>query len=52
MKRKNKSSGPRNAAAQRRIEDAYDWKMLKAMRARPLRFRKLEEFLKHSSKVT
>jgi hypothetical protein len=34
-----------------RVEDAEDLKMLRTMRKRPLRFRKLEDFLKHSAGV-
>ena len=34
-----------------RVEDAEDLKMLRAMRKRPLRFRKLEDFLKDSAGV-
>jgi PHD/YefM family antitoxin component YafN of YafNO toxin-antitoxin module len=34
-----------------RAEDAEDLKMLRAMRRRPLKFRKLEEFLKDSAGV-
>jgi hypothetical protein len=34
-----------------RLEDSEDLKMLKAMRKRPLKFRKLEDFLKKSSSV-
>ena len=34
-----------------RVEDADDLKMLRAMRKRPLRFRKLEDFLKGSAGV-
>jgi PHD/YefM family antitoxin component YafN of YafNO toxin-antitoxin module len=34
-----------------RVEDAEDLKMLKAMRKKPLKFRKLEEFLKESASV-
>ncbi len=34
-----------------RVEDAEDLKTLRAMRKRPLRFRKLEEFLKDSAGV-
>ena len=34
-----------------RVEDAEDLKTLRAMRKRPLRFRKLEEFLKDSAVV-
>lgn len=34
-----------------RLEDAEDLKMLREMRKRPLKFRKLEEFLKEYDKV-
>ena len=34
-----------------RVEDAEDLKILKAMRKRPLKFRKLEDFLKASAGV-
>jgi prevent-host-death family protein len=34
-----------------RVEDAEDLKTLRAMRKRPLRFRRLEDFLKDSSGV-
>jgi PHD/YefM family antitoxin component YafN of YafNO toxin-antitoxin module len=34
-----------------RVEDAEDLKTLKAMRKRPLSFRKLEDFLKDSASV-
>jgi prevent-host-death family protein len=34
-----------------RVEDAEDLKTLTAMRKRPLRFRRLEDFLKDSSGV-
>ena len=34
-----------------RVEDAEDLKALKAMRKRPLKFRKLEDFLKASAGV-
>ena len=34
-----------------RLEDAEDLRMLNAMRKRPLKFRKLEDFLKESSSV-
>lgn len=34
-----------------RVEDAEDLKTLRAMRKRPLRFRRLENFLKDSSGV-
>ena len=34
-----------------RLEDAEDLRMLNAMRNRPLKFRKLEDFLKESSSV-
>ncbi|HEY7559757.1 MAG TPA: type II toxin-antitoxin system prevent-host-death family antitoxin [Candidatus Binatia bacterium] len=34
-----------------RAEDAEDLKMLRTMRKRPLRFRKLEDFLKDSAGV-
>jgi prevent-host-death family protein len=34
-----------------RVEDAEDLKALRAMRKRPLRFRKLEDFLKDSANV-
>ena len=34
-----------------RVEDAEDRKTLRAMRKRPLRFRKLEDFLKDSAGV-
>ena len=34
-----------------RVEDAEDLKVLKAMRKRPLKFRKLEGFLKASAGV-
>jgi PHD/YefM family antitoxin component YafN of YafNO toxin-antitoxin module len=34
-----------------RVEDAEDLKALRAMRKRPLRFRKLEDFLKDSAGV-
>jgi len=34
-----------------RVEDAEDLKTLRAMRKRPLRFRKLEDFLKDSAGV-
>ena len=34
-----------------RLEDAEDLKMLNAMRKRPLKFRKLQDFLKASSSV-
>ena len=34
-----------------RAEDAEDLKTLRAMRKRPLKFRKLEEFLKDSAGV-
>jgi len=34
-----------------RVEDAEDLKTLRAMRKRPLRFRKLEDFLKGSAGV-
>ena len=34
-----------------RAEDAQDLKTLKAMRKRPLKFRKLEDFLKDSTGV-
>ena len=34
-----------------RLEDAEDLRMLNAMRKRPLKFRKLEDFLKGSSSV-
>jgi PHD/YefM family antitoxin component YafN of YafNO toxin-antitoxin module len=34
-----------------RLEDAEDLKMLDAMRKKPLKFRKLEDFLKDSSGV-
>jgi prevent-host-death family protein len=34
-----------------RLEDAEDLKMLNVMRKRPLKFRKLEDFLKDSSSV-
>ena len=34
-----------------RLEDAEDLKMLNAMRKRPLKFRRLEDFLKASSGV-
>jgi prevent-host-death family protein len=34
-----------------RVEDADDLKILRAMRKRPLRFRKLEDFLKGSAGV-
>ena len=34
-----------------RVEDAEDLKTLKAMRKRPLKFRKLDDFLKDSASV-
>ena len=34
-----------------RVEDAEDLKTLKAMRKRPLKFRKLDDFLKDSTGV-
>jgi prevent-host-death family protein len=34
-----------------RVEDAEDLKTLKAMRKRPLKFRKLDDFLKGSASV-
>ena len=34
-----------------RVEDAEDLKALRAMRKRPFRFRKLEDFLKDSANV-
>ena len=34
-----------------RLEDAEDLRTLNAMRKRPLKFRKLEDFLKESSSV-
>jgi len=34
-----------------RVEDAEDLKTLKAMRKRPLKFRKLDDFLKDSAGV-
>lgn len=34
-----------------RAEDAEDLKMLRAMRKRPLKFRKFEDFLKDSGRV-
>ena len=34
-----------------RLEDAEDLRMLNAMRKRPLKFRKLEDFLKEFSSV-
>ena len=34
-----------------KLEDAEDLKALKAMRKKPLKFRKLEEFLKESAGV-
>jgi PHD/YefM family antitoxin component YafN of YafNO toxin-antitoxin module len=34
-----------------RVEDAEDLKMLKAMRKKPLKFRKLQDFLKDSFSV-
>ena len=34
-----------------RLEDAEDLRMLNALRKRPLKFRKLEDFLKESSSV-
>ena len=34
-----------------KLEDAEDLKMLKAMRNKPLKFRKLEEFLKETAGV-
>lgn len=34
-----------------RLEDAEDLKMLNAMRKKPLKFRKLEDFLRESSGV-
>jgi PHD/YefM family antitoxin component YafN of YafNO toxin-antitoxin module len=34
-----------------RVEDAEDRKTLKAMRKRPLKFRKLDDFLKDSAGV-
>ena len=34
-----------------KLEDAEDLKTLKAMRKKPLKFRKLEEFLKESAGV-
>jgi hypothetical protein len=34
-----------------RLEDAEDLRMLNAMRRKPLKFRKLEDFLKESSSV-
>jgi len=34
-----------------RVEDAEDLKTLRAMRKRPLRFRKLDDFLKDSAGV-
>jgi PHD/YefM family antitoxin component YafN of YafNO toxin-antitoxin module len=34
-----------------KVEDAADLKMLKAMRKKPLKFRKLEEFLKETAGV-
>ena len=50
MKQKNEKKGPHEATA-RKIEDAYDLKMLKTIRTRQLRFRKLEDFLKESRKA-
>ena len=34
-----------------RLEDTEDLKMLKAMKKKPLKFRKLEDFLKDSASV-
>jgi len=34
-----------------RVEDAEDLEMLKAMRKKPLKFRKFEDFLKDSGRV-